>query len=547
MRVHFTLPATLLIGLLALTPAPAQPPTPAGGQPARAAGLEFVPTDSFGFFTVNVGKLWDNPGFKPLREWFTAQKIGPSDDALGVPVAEIDRVTVFMPFAQSDPYPGVVLTTRKPYNEAKVLKALKADRPSAAAGRARVGNAVRLEGGEFRTVVLVDERTLLYFPESRNSDLEMAAVLGQVLAKKTDGPLAKALADASKHDFALAFDVRPFGALFELAEEPKAAPYHALLKAQTATFAATFDKTARLSFKLAFPDAAAAKRAAPVLEEAAAELVKAMGKDLEQRKERMDPTERSCLESALTVIKAAKVEIEGGDVFATADVPYEETVAKIAAALPKSYSGAVSSLKGQQNLKQFGVALHSFHDSMGYFPGDVAFGNKPPAMSWRVQLLPYLEQDALYRQLNMTAAWNDPVNLKVLEKAEMPKVFEIPGRPAPKGHTYFRMFSLPKNAKGKDRPWLVEGEQGPRIANITDGLSNTIMVVEAGEAVPWYKPDVLGYDGELPLPQLGDKTSGRFLVLFGDGSTRVMQRNKLDEKTLRALITISGGEVFKLP
>ena len=68
------------------------------------------------------------------------------------------------------------------------------------------------------------------------------------------------------------------------------------------------------------------------------------------------------------------------------------------------------------------------------------------------------------------------------------------------------------------------------------------MIVEAGEAVPWYKPDVLAYDGKLPLPQLGDKDAETFWVVFADGSVRKIKR-KLDEKTLRALITINGNEV----
>ena len=73
------------------------------------------------------------------------------------------------------------------------------------------------------------------------------------------------------------------------------------------------------------------------------------------------------------------------------------------------------------------------------------------------------------------------------------------------------------------------------------------MIVEAGEAVPWYKPDVLAYDGQLPLPQLGDKSADSFLAAFGDGSTRILKPSKLGEKTLRALITPQGGEVVTLP
>jgi hypothetical protein len=167
--------------------------------------------------------------------------------------------------------------------------------------------------------------------------------------------------------------------------------------------------------------------------------------------------------------------------------------------------------------------------------------------SWRVQLLPFIEQDQLYRQLNLQLPWDHPQNKAVLEKAEMPKVFEVPGRPAAKGHTYWRSFSLPRKAEPKDgRPWLVEGERGPKLATIPDGTSNTIAIVEAGEAVPWYAPDVLPYDGRMPLPPLGAKGGGGFLAGMGDGSVRFV-RSKTDEAVLRAAITRDGGEVQGLP
>ena len=101
--------------------------------------------------------------------------------------------------------------------------------------------------------------------------------------------------------------------------------------------------------------------------------------------------------------------------------------------------------------------------------------------------------------------------------------------------------------KGEYRPWLLEGNSdGPNLTQVTDGLSNTAMAVEAGEAVVWTKPDDLVYDGVLPVPQLGGP-SGRFMTLMGDGTVRTFRRAQLGEATLRGMITISGGEVISFP
>ncbi len=551
MRTRVTFLAVLLGLAVAMTAyAPAQPPQPLpAAQPVMrpSPDLAAVPTDTFAFFTVKVSKLWDNPNFKPLRDWFTAQNPGPTDQMCGLPPADIDRVTFFMPgVPMREPGAVLLVNTRKPYNEAKVLKSLEAVNQEKRPGPG-TGKVFRTDNGPFEVVVLIDARTLMFLPEL-DDGTGLAGLVGKLIARKPDGILAEALADADKHDIAMAIDARPISALVNIENNREAAPYLALFKARTVTFAADFDKTARGYLKLNFANADDAKRAAPVLKEGITEIAGQMGKELDRRKDKMDPAERIFLESAITVLKAAKVDANGTNVFATADLPYQDTVTKFVAALPKSYSAAVSSVKGQNNLKQLGLAMHNFHDAMGFLPSDVyPAGGKNLEWSWRVQILPYIEQDNLYKQLDMTKPWDAPENLKRLEAMEMPKTFEIPGRPAPKGQTYFRIFTKPENAKGKDRPFLIEGQKGPTLVGITDGSSNTFMIVEAGEAVPWYKPDVLAFDGQLPLPQLGDKSADKFIVCFADGSVRVLRPSKLGEKTLRALITPQGGEVVDLP
>jgi prepilin-type processing-associated H-X9-DG protein len=84
-----------------------------------------------------------------------------------------------------------------------------------------------------------------------------------------------------------------------------------------------------------------------------------------------------------------------------------------------------------------------------------------------------------------------------------------------------------------------------RIADIKDGTSNTWMVVETDEAVPWTKPDELAYDPKKPVPRLGNFFGGGFNAAFMDGSVHYFRRAPA-ERTLRALITHAGGEVINL-
>jgi hypothetical protein len=533
------------VALLAFAlPQVAQPQPPA--QPAKQTDttLAAVPTDAFGFVSVKVSKLWDLPAAKPFRDWVAAQKEGAVEVVLGVPPADIDRITAFLPTAdpRDSDGPLMLVSTRKPYNEAKVLKALGAGQKANPAALRSSGRVVKIDG-VFRWVVLVDDHTLLFVSEERGEEDYRANLLAQLLIRKADGPLAAALAEAQSHDLSVGFNVGALKGPIR-GQDKELVPYLLLLKAKSATFTVDFDKTAKGRFVLRFADADTAKRAGPVLEEGIKTITDFLVED-QDKAGKSETFEKAVMGRMITVLKAAKVATEGVEVIASADVPYADDVAKLVARLPKSLAFSRGNAQATNNLKQLALGMHNMHDTYGFFPGDVSpDGNKPTAWSWRVQILPFIEQANLFNQLDMTKAWDAPANLKVLEAAEMPKVFEHPGRPAPKGHTYFRIFSLPKDAKGTDRPFFKEGERGPRFTDVTDGLSNTFMIVEAGEAVPWYKPDVLAYDGKLPLPQLGDKEADRFLAAMGDGGVHSFRPSKLGEKTLRALITINGGEVI---
>src|SRR5262249_42260763 len=123
----------------------------------------------------------------------------------------------------------------------------------------------------------------------------------------------------------------------------------------------------------------------------------------------------------------------------------------------------------------------------------------------------------------------------------MPKVFEVPGRDNPKGRTFLQGFVSPAKPQPNGRAWMVEGDKnGLAIFAISDGTSNTIAVVEARDGVIWSKPDDLPF-GE-KLPALGAEGADRFAALFFDGHAALIP-TKIDPATLRAFITINGGEV----
>jgi hypothetical protein len=190
------------------------------------------------------------------------------------------------------------------------------------------------------------------------------------------------------------------------------------------------------------------------------------------------------------------------------------------------------------NLKLFAIAMHSYNDQHGRLPPAVVTSKDgKPLYSWRVLLLPYLDPkgEDLYKEFNLEEPWDSEHNKTLL--AKMPPVFTVPGVKTKEPYsTFYQVFT------GKEAIFW-DGEVRKIPDAFKDGTSNTLLVVEAGEAVPWTKPVDLPYAPDKPLPKLGGlfPELPAFYVTMGDGSTRAIPR-KIRERTLRALITPAGGE-----
>src|SRR5438874_1556587 len=182
-------------------------------------------------------------------------------------------------------------------------------------------------------------------------------------------------------------------------------------------------------------------------------------------------------------------------------------------------------------MKQLSLGLVNYADNHGQqLPPAVVYGpDGRPLYSWRVLLLPYIEQEALYNEFRLDEPWDSPHNLALLPR--MPGAYAPPGSKAsmvPPYHTVCHVFV--------SRGAAFEGREGLRYPqDFPDGVSNTILVIEAGEPVPWTKPDDLAYDPDGPLPALPSVFKDGFRAGMGDGSMRWIRKD-ISEATLRAAI-----------
>jgi Protein of unknown function (DUF1559) len=209
---------------------------------------------------------------------------------------------------------------------------------------------------------------------------------------------------------------------------------------------------------------------------------------------------------------------------------------------------AAARTKAHNNLRQIGYAMHSYHESNGRLPAANAPDPNHPwsshPVSWRVQLLPHMEEEILYHQYRFDEPWDGPNNKSLIPK--MPMLFQCPSTAsiAPEGHTHYRVFASPSGTL-PSAPFI-DGRPSLGLASITDGTANTFLVVEAAEAVPWTRPEFLEFTPDSPSPKLGGRFYGGFVGLLADGSVRFFRTGR-NTPPLQGFITANGNEPVTIP
>ncbi len=197
----------------------------------------------------------------------------------------------------------------------------------------------------------------------------------------------------------------------------------------------------------------------------------------------------------------------------------------------------------KRHLKQIGLALHSYHDK--YLTLPPAFVQGPdgkPWHSWRVLVLPFMDQQKLYDEYRFDEPWNGPHNQKLLKRR--PEAFQCPQAEGkiPSSDTSYVAIVGPETA------W--PAPEAASFSDLRDGTSNIILVVEVRDAgVPWLAPDDLTFEEAclVPSDKSGRRPSsfhvGGAQALIGDGSVRFFSTN-IDTSTWKGLLTRDGGETL---
>jgi len=185
-------------------------------------------------------------------------------------------------------------------------------------------------------------------------------------------------------------------------------------------------------------------------------------------------------------------------------------------------------VQSMNNMKQLGLAMHNYYDVHKRFPPAASYdASGKPLLSWRVHILPFIEQKALYDQFKLDEPWDSEHNKKLIDMVV--KAYQDPSAGLKPGMTTY----LVPIGEGT----VFGGNESLRMPDIVDGTSNTIMIVSVtpDRAVPWTKPEDLPVTKADPKQGLFGPGHNTFVATFCDGSVRTIAE-AIDNDTLWLLL-----------
>jgi hypothetical protein len=382
------------------------------------------------------------------------------------------------------------------------------------------------------------EPNAAYLPDEKTVVISVEPLLKKMIdAKGVKSPLIDRLtALDAKHDLAvvvLTERLKPAIAMGKQAVEGDVPPFAiglftALDAVEAATITAGLDADPMLSIVLETGDEAGAQS----IDEQAGSLLQ-MGRGTYNAATKQMVQERPEFQPLFDFtggfVNGVALKREGTQVVATA--PGLKDLDQLPEKL-KPLLVIAANLERKKRIRDISVAILNHQDQRGDLPINLAGEDGKPLLSWRVALLPYLEERFLYEEFELTEAWDGEHNKQLLEL--MPEVLAPVDGAAKPGHTVYLMF------QGKGT--LLDG-QPKSFASIADGTSNTISVIEVSpeRAVPWTRPIDIDLEAADLKQALGPPpTKEGYTVVYFDGHVGVIP-STMDIEEFKRLIRINDG------
>jgi prepilin-type processing-associated H-X9-DG protein len=490
--------------------------------------LDRVPADAGLFAHFQAGDLWNHPAVVELRKAYAKELetgLKAVEKEIGLRPEDVSSITFHYPRLPQGPGDQVLfviqVVTKKPYNRDTLLTGLRAK------GEMAKGDVINLQ-----------DKMVLHLTSDTQFTVTHECLLEEYKrgpVKATDGVMSEAIKAARTGKNALVVGLDPSGLPAEIftAAPPELQPFLPLLKSKTIILQANLDKelSAEVRFLAENEDKAIeSERSFNLLMKLADE-----GLAMVVKPEKADD-ELKLLLPALTelhkVVQGIKADRRGTETTARAAIKADLALGRPIAALFLRPSMGSARIQSQNNLKQIGLAMHNFLDKDGVFPAAAIVDKKgKPLLSWRVAILPYIEQDNLYKQFKLDEPWDSDHNKKLIDK--MPRIYALPSGGTKPGETHYRVFV--GNGAAFDTV------QGIGIAQFTDGTSNTMLAFEAAEGVPWTKPDEIEFDPQKPMVKHLRFDNTVCNLLFADGSVRAVPKTIKDE-VLKLVIQRDDGQ-----
>ncbi len=508
---------SLPLGLSAVLLLCLSPGVPAQPAPQLPPELQYIPPDAAIFVHADAAKVWDGTLGRAVRSADTklVEKLaGEAKGMFGITPDQLRSVTVFLPRLRGPKdlqSLGIVLTFRSAYDQDKLKSGI---------GKALEGLPFTLRSPSDRLAVVLVGLDSSYATPRPQGKL---------------GPLTSAIQEAATGTHLLVVA----STLANLPDEirgdkvpPEIRLFQPLLAGESITGFVDWGRELAVEVRVKANTPAQAIES----EKAFRFLAKLLEQGLAQFLQNPDVSDSfTILRAVQAGVKGATFKTEGTEtrtrIGISADLPYDRAFAEAAIKIREAAARSQSS----NNLKQIVLAMHNYESTYGALPPPVVVNKAgKPLLSWRVLILPFLEQQQLYKQFKLDEPWDSPNNIKLLDK--MPSVYAEPApTKAKKNETHYRVFV--GNGAAFD------SLRGPKIVEFTDGTSNTILVATAADPVPWTKPDELSFEPDKDMKKLLGYFYGPVTMMgFADGSVRAISEG-ISKTTLNAILTRAGGEV----